>query len=90
MVLDFLIYRKNQAGQQLNVVGLDISAHLSKVEQALQNLWRLSAYRSESFEQFLNQIQNRVNDYLHIDFLHFDSEKVCGPLAVLFTPGARK
>ena len=90
MVLDFLIYRQHQNGQKLQIVGLDISTHLTKVEQALQNLWRLSAYRTEPFEHFLKQIQERIRDHLQIDFLHFRSEKIYGPLQMLFNFGDKK
>lgn len=90
MVLDFLAFQQAQAGKQVEIPGIDIKSNLSKVEQALQNLWRLSSLRSGSFSVFLNEVQQTVDDHLHTEFLHHKSMDVVGPLAFLFNSSGAK
>lgn len=84
MLLDFLIYQHNLTGQQFEVHGLDIKTHLPKVEQALQNLWRLSSLRSAPFAAFLKALQKTVDDHLRTEMIHFKSTQITGPLSSLF------
>ncbi|MFN8943250.1 MAG: hypothetical protein ACK5WZ_01345 [Pseudobdellovibrionaceae bacterium] len=79
MVLDFLIYQKKLQGQLPQIGGVDLETNLVKVEKALQNLWRLSSFRTETFPKFLQHVQILVDEHFHIESLLFESDQMCGP-----------